>query len=228
MNRWVDNILQYHFTLSPDLKLPGGVEWLFPYDNPETRKSMQLFYSRFFSDTNRRILLLGINPGRFGAGITGVPFTDPVRLETDCEIPNTFRKRKELSSVFVYDFIHAFGGPQKFYKYFYISSLCPLGFIKDGKNFNYYDSMELQELVTPVIVENLQKQLHYGASSRVALCLGQGKNFKYLSRINATHSFFKEVIPLPHPRWVMQYRLKLKDEFVLQVQDALNKSLSLL
>ena len=31
-------------------------------------------------------------------------------------------------------------GEQKFYNKFFISSVCPFGFIKDNKNFNYYDN----------------------------------------------------------------------------------------
>jgi hypothetical protein len=45
-------------------------------------------------------------------------------------------------------------------------------------------------------------------------CLGEGTNYKYFSRINTQHGFFKEIIPLPHPRWVMQYRRPRIAEFV--------------
>ena len=45
-------------------------------------------------------------------------------------------------------------------------------------------------------------------------CLGEGENYKYFSRINERHGFFKEIVPLPHPRWVMQYRRKKVKEYV--------------
>ncbi len=41
-----------------------------------------------------RYLILGINPGRFGGGITGIPFTDPIRLQNICGIENDFQKNK--------------------------------------------------------------------------------------------------------------------------------------
>jgi hypothetical protein len=45
------------------------------------------FYRKYYSDENKRHLILGINPGRFGGGVTGVPFTDPKRLISECHIP---------------------------------------------------------------------------------------------------------------------------------------------
>ena len=94
------------------------------------RKPANSFYTKYYSDNNKRILLLGINPGRFGGGVTGIPFTDPVRLEKVCGIKNDFQKKQELSSVFIYEMIEAYGGAEKFYKQFYISAVSPLGFVK--------------------------------------------------------------------------------------------------
>lgn len=39
--------------------------------------------------------ILGINPGRFGAGTTGIAFIDPIRLENECGINNSFPKKVE-------------------------------------------------------------------------------------------------------------------------------------
>lgn len=115
-------VLQYHFQLSTEIELPDGIEWLFPYENFATRHCMTEFYSRYYSDTKRRTFILGINPGRFGAGITGVPFTDPIRLE-QLGIPNDFAKKQELSSVFIYQMIDACGGPEVFFKILYCLTL---------------------------------------------------------------------------------------------------------
>ena len=90
-----DQVLDYHFQLKTDIVLPGGVEWLMPYDHAETRKCMKAFYGKFYQDKSKRYFILGINPGRFGAGITGVPFTDPIRLEK-VGIENDFAKKQEL------------------------------------------------------------------------------------------------------------------------------------
>lgn len=218
---WADQILAYHFDLKTDIRLPHGVDWLYPYSDEETRRCMRAFYGKYFNDSRKRALVLGINPGRFGAGITGVPFTDPIRLETECGVSNGFDKRAELSSAFVYDVIGALGGPRAFYRKYYISALCPFGFIRDKKNFNYYDDKELMQRIEPFITQHIVAQIGFGADHRRAFCLGQGKNYQYLVKLNAQHGFFTEIVPLPHPRWVMQYRLRKKAEFVQQYVDVL-------
>lgn len=211
---FAEKVLSFNFSLKPDWKLPKGFELLYPFDQEDTRIAMESFYHKFYKDSQPRVFLLGINPGRFGAGITGVPFTDPVRLEDICGIKNDFKKRQELSSVFVYEFIKAYGGPQKFYKNFYITSTCPLGFVTNGINVNYYDDKKLSKAVEPYIIHNLETQLEFGQKGSTAICLGRGKNFKYLEKLNAEKKYFNQIIPLPHPRWVMQYRRKRMEEFI--------------
>jgi hypothetical protein len=215
-------LLSYHANLRPALKLPNGVDWLFPYEDKAVMDILEIFLKTFYYDRHSRMLLLGINPGRFGAGITGIPFTDPIRLESACGIINSFQKKQELSSIFVYDIINALGGPEYFYKRFYISSICPLGFIKDGKNFNYYDSSELEQTVRPYMVAHIRNLIErIGVKTKKVFSIGQGKNYQYLVKLNQEHQFFDDVVPLPHPRWVMQYRLKRKAEFVQQYVNAL-------
>ncbi len=215
-----DKILSYHFNLKSSIDLPNGIQWLMPYDDEETRRSMTLFFNKFFNDKNTRTFILGINPGRFGAGITGVPFTDPIRLET-LGIHNSFQKRLELSSVFIYDMIKEYGGPERFYSRFYIASLSPLGFVKNGKNYNYYDDRVLAEFVRPFIIKNIETQISFGADLDKVYCLGQGKNYEYLLNLNNEFNWWKQVIPLPHPRWIMQYQLKKKQEYVKMYVNAL-------
>ncbi len=214
------DVLSYHFALKPAINLPKDIEWLMPYDDPETQRSMTTFYQQYYNDTQKRTFILGINPGRFGAGVTGVPFTDPIRLN-QLGIENSFPQKPELSSVFIYDMIEACGGPAAFYKKYYITSLSPLGFVKGGKNYNYYDDPQLSQRVRPFIISNIETQLKFGADTSKVFCLGQGKNFEYLSKLNDEYHWWERVIPLPHPRWVMQYRLKRKEEFVAEYKNAL-------
>lgn len=105
-----------------------------PYRNPEVRQYVKRFLQRYYSDNRRRIAVFGINPGRFGAGITGITFTDPVALETLCGILNDLPKKREPSSVFVYAFAERFGGPAKLFRDFFLTAVSPLGFTKDGRN----------------------------------------------------------------------------------------------
>ncbi|MBL7776223.1 MAG: DUF4918 family protein, partial [Saprospiraceae bacterium] len=198
-------------------------EWLFPYNQPETMAALSAFYQKYYADAQPRHFLFGINPGRFGAGVTGVPFTDPVRLEAECGIENPFAKKQELSSQFVWMFIRAYGGGQAFCRDFYITSISPLGFVKNGVNINYYDDRALQAAVEPFILWNIRTQLEFGARREAAVCIGEGQNFKFFKKLNERQGFFREIVPLPHPRWVMQYRRKRADEFAERYVEALQQ-----
>jgi hypothetical protein len=212
---FAEHVLKFYKSLDLSAhKLPKGVEVLNPYQNKTALDLTQKFFKKFCNDNNTRRIIIGINPGRFGGGMTGIPFTDPIRLEKICGIENSLPKKPELSSDFIYRMIEAYGGPEKFYSNYFISSVSPLGFTKDGKNLNYYDIKELQEAVKDFIVQSIRKQLTFGISTEKAFCLGEGQNYKYLQALNKEHKFFDKIIPLPHPRFIMQYRRKRLDEFV--------------
>ena len=71
--------------------------------------------------------------------------------------------------------IHEYGGVKKFYEDWFIGSVCPLGFIKNGKNINYYDDKKLMEAVTPFIVDCINKQVAIGFNTDKCLCIGGEK-----------------------------------------------------
>ena len=221
-----DKILHFYNELRPDFCLPVKVDLLNPFENGEAMNLARTFYHRYYQDNQPRILLFGINPGRFGAGVTGIPFTDPIRLKKDCGIENKLDKRPELSSEFIYEMIGSYGGADRFYKDFFVTAVCPLGFTLNGKNLNYYDDKILKENVEPFIVKTIRQQKVLLSSPDICFCLGKGKNFKYFTALNKKERFFKSIIPLPHPRWVMQYRRKKKayfiDKYVLELQNAVN------
>ena len=211
---FAQSVLQFFDQLNDYPPVPPGVQVLNPYIKEEVKKVTRIFYEQYYNDPAERYLLIGINPGRFGAGLTGIPFTDPIRLKTVCKIDNTFDPKPELSSKFIYELIDRMGGPHRFYGRFYFSSVSPLGFTKDGKNLNYYDNKTLQDTWEGFMVNNLKKQLSFGCSSKKAFVLGRGKNFQYMQRLNEDNRLFDTLVELPHPRWVMQYRLKRIDEFL--------------
>jgi uracil-DNA glycosylase len=213
-NTQAATILHFYKNLRPDFKMGDGISIMDPYKSPGTWEIASLFYKKFYGDKNPRVFIFGINPGRFGAGITGVPFTDPLRLAEKCGIPNDWKKQAELSSLFVYDVIDGYGGVKEFYDRFYITALFPLAFVRHGKNLNYYDDKELLRASTPFMLECIRHQLATMPTISTCFCLGEGENYKQFKRINDQHHFFKEIIPLPHPRWVMQYRRKKIPEFV--------------
>ncbi|MDP9229306.1 MAG: DUF4918 family protein [Bacteroidota bacterium] len=194
--------------------LPNDIEVMNPYKDVAVKNICEKFYREFYNDNNKRWMIIGINPGRFGAGVTGIPFTDPIRLQKECSIENDWSKKQELSSLFVYDMINAFGGIQSFYKKFYITAVSPLGFTKHNKNLNYYDDKELMNDIKSFVIECMNRQLQFGIYRNAAFCLGEGKNFVYLRKLNAQMHFFESIVPLPHPRFIMQYRLKKKEEYI--------------
>jgi len=218
---FADRILDFYSTLKIKEQLPQGVGILNPYKKAEVMKVCTAFYNKYYNDTKGRIMILGINPGRFGAGVTGIPFTDPIKLEQDCGIKNNFEKRGELSSDFIYRLIDKMGGPAHFYRHFYLGAVSPLGFVKDGKNYNYYDSRELTHTLKAFITKSLVEQIGFGIMFKRCYVLGQGKNYNYLKMLNLDLKLFDELIPLPHPRWVMQYRRKQLDEILVKTVNTL-------
>ena len=66
-----EGIIRFYGTLNPPSYLPEGVEVMDPYKDPATMDLVKKFYSKYFNDQNPRVMLIGINPGRFGGGITG-------------------------------------------------------------------------------------------------------------------------------------------------------------
>ncbi len=220
---FVQKILQFNASLTlNNASLPEGIKVMNPFRDGNAEyinKLTAIFYNKFYNDSKPRKLILGINPGRLGAGATGIPFTDTKRLSGDCGIEVTEFKTHEPSSAFIYEMIRAFGGVEKFYKEFYIGAVCPLGFVKvddKGKatNFNYYDRKDLQDAVLPFIIKTLKQQLNFGIATKICYCLGTGKNYKFLKMLNDEYSFFEEIIPLEHPRYIMQYKSKLKEEYI--------------
>ncbi|MEO5996276.1 MAG: uracil-DNA glycosylase family protein [Chitinophagaceae bacterium] len=211
---FAENILGFIKTLHFPVKVPDEIEVMNPFRDPSVLALCTQFYKKFYADSYKRWMIIGINPGRFGGGITGVPFTDPIRLQTVVGIINPMPKKQELSSVFVYEMIKAFGDLEAFYKNFYFTSISPLGFTKNNKNLNYYDDKLLQETVKDFAVDCLYRQLDFGIHREVAFCLGEGKNYHYLTKLNNEQKIFKLIIPLSHPRYIMQYRLKRKEEYI--------------
>jgi len=219
MTNFADRVITFNSRLKISSALPEGVNSMNPFKEKYAVESSTQFYKKFYNDNCKRFFVAGINPGRNGAGVTGIPFTDTKRLKDNCGIRFNGSETYEPSSVFVYEVIDTFGGPEKFYSKFYINSICPLGFTirnEKGKfvNYNYYDDPALTKSVYPFILNSLEKQIDLGLETDICFCLGTGKNFKFMKLINDQHNFFRKVIPLEHPRFVMQYRSKQKPIFI--------------
>ena len=269
-----EKLIKYYLQLKPPEDLPNGIEVLFPQKDKQVQELVKSFFLKYFNDDRPRNLMLGINPGRYGAGITGVNFTAPRQLKECCGIDHHLNLSSELSAEFIYDMIGEYGGVKKFYNDWFIGSVCPLGFVtssipgptprtsassvptnvgtpspegegkrkKDfykggathkakkgdathkvtgGKNINYYDDKKLLNALTPFIVDCINKQVAMGFNTERCLCIGGEKNFKFLSGLNNEYKWFGEIIPLPHPRFILQYRRKQKDQYIHQYLSAM-------
>ena len=214
MSFWVNQWLPFIYGSHEMIKPTRGIELLNPYEKAEVRNVCNQFYSKYFQDRQTRTVIMGINPGRLGAGVTGISFTDPEKLQAYCEIDNDFPKQQELSSKFIYDWISRVSSVSDFYKRFIILSVCPIGFVTKGKNINYYDEKLLQSRAEKLIIAQQNLIHEHGDIGETAFMLGKGKNFNYFKKLNSTHGWYKEIVPLPHPRWVMQYRFKTRFEWM--------------
>lgn len=216
---FADKVIQFNESLHYFGELPKGFQVLNPYmDNPETMEVMRKFYYKYYNDNTKRKFIIGINPSRHGAGVTGVPFTDTKRLENVCGIKMKSAYTHEVSSVFLYDMIAEYGGAEAFYRNFYINSPFPLAIVretKDGKwlNANYYDDPALFKMVKDFMIESLKQHLSVGLYSSEVYVLGK-KNAAFIRQLNDEAKLFKQISVLEHPRFIQQYKSKEKQHYV--------------
>lgn len=219
MPSFASSIISFNQNLHYEGDLPEGFHVLNPYlDNPETLKVMRAFYEKYYNDNRQRRFIIGINPSRHGAGVTGVPFTDTKRLESVCGIPMESAHTHEISSVYIYDVIDQYGGPEKFYRDFYINSPFPLAIVRRGRggnwlNANYYDDKQLFEMVRPFMVESLKNHIALGLDTSEVYVLGK-KNAFFLNKINCEEKLFGKMHVLEHPRYIQQYKSKERQMYI--------------
>ena len=190
----------------------------------DVNRRIDEFYLRYYNDTKKRRLILGSTPARQGSAVTGIPFEDVNTLEGISE-----KKGASKRSVnFLETVIARYGGRDIFYRDFLMNFVCPLSLIKINSkgqevNCNYYESKVLKEKLSGMIVESLMKLSAFPVDNSVAYCIGSGENYKFLSKINEEYRFFDKIIPLEHPRFIMQYHSKEKEMYVKKYMEALSE-----
>ena len=219
MDNFGEKVIQFNEALQYNEDLPKGYKVLNPYhDHPETMKVMRAFYQKYYNDNTIRKFIIGINPSRNGAGVTGIPFTDTKRLKSVCGITITSAHTHEISSVFMYDMIAAYGGADLFYKSFYINSPFPLAIVRQAEsgkwiNANYYDDLKLFEAVKPFMIQSMKQHIALGLSTEKVYVLGK-KNAKFIQKLNQEAQLFEEAVVLEHPRYIQQYKSKEKELYI--------------
>lgn len=223
-----DKVIAFNHNLQYAGALPDGFQVLNPYlGNPETLVVMQQFYQKYYNDFQSRKFIIGINPSRHGAGVTGIPFTDTKRLKNSCGIPMYSAHTHEISSVFMYDMIAEFGGVTDFYRQFYINSPFPLAIIRKTKegnwiNANYYDDPKLFEMVKYFMISSLKQHISLGLDTSEVYVLGK-KNALFIEKLNAQEKLFDTIKILEHPRYIQQYKSKEKQMYIDKYILTLNK-----
>lgn len=228
--KFSDKVLEFNEWLSNvSLELFGNYTINNPFKGKNKDKIKELtnaFYKKYYSDHNKRYLILGSSPARKGTATTGVPFEDASHLyqETGIMIDNFYINK--TSSNFLYDVINLYGGCEKFYQDFFMSFVCPLGIVSVNEkrneiNANYYENKKLENVLANFIVESLKKQIAFGIETSICYCIGSGENFKFLTKVNEQYHFFDRVIALEHPRFIMQYHSKDKNKYLDKYINAL-------
>ncbi|UPQ75140.1 SMUG2 DNA glycosylase family protein [Chryseobacterium nepalense] len=227
MKNFGEKVIEFNKKLSYNGNLPDDFHVLNPYlDNPETLLVMEEFYHKYYSDNHQRKFLVGINPSRHGAGVTGVPFTDTKRLESVCGIKMISAYTHEVSSVFVYDMISEYGGAKEFYKEIYINSPFPLAIVRKSKgswiNANYYDDKALFNDVKDFMIDSLKKHISLNLDTSEVFIMGK-KNADFISKLNQEAQLFGKMTVLEHPRYIQQYKSKEKqlyiDKYILALKN---------
>jgi hypothetical protein len=223
---FANKAIDYFTNLKSSTKLPSGIQILNPYKKTDVKNTVREFFEKYYNDERTRVYILGINPGRFGGGLTGISFTDPVALRNHCGIENQLGDKEELSSKFIYQVIAQFGGVKKFFSKFFLSAIYPLALIRDEKNYNYYDDNKLFHSLEPRFKESLVAQAGFGANCKTVICLGK-KNASCLKILNDELKLFDKIEILDHPRFIMQYRKKKMGQYIKQYVSVFHRVLSL-
>jgi hypothetical protein len=163
------------------------------------------FHKKYVEPNAPKIVICGINPGRNGAGLTGIPFIDFASLSQ--MLPDIKQNDWEQSAKFFFSVIQEFG-IETFYKNFHVTNISWFGFsrIDKQKNVNYFEKdisteiaiylidkfVEEMELINPDYIIPLSKTVFYELES-----------LKKRNKIKAEIG-----ICLNHPSWVTTYRSK--------------------
>lgn len=231
-NTFGEKIIEFDKELSKvSFDLPSGFKLINPFngDNKERINDIVCrFYNKFYNDNKKRRLIIGSSPARRGTAVTGIPYEDAAHLQNITGIHIDDFYVNKASSNFLYDVIEEYGGCEKFYSNFYMNFVCPIGIVRVNSkgnelNCNYYESKKVCELLYSFMLESLQKQIEFGLDTSVVYCIGSGANYKFLSELNEKYRLFDEIVPLEHPRFIMQYDSRNKEVYMKKYLDALNK-----
>ena len=139
LTTFADKAINFFLSIKDPIPNHSEIKSLSIFQDDSVIENLNLFYQKYYSDTHKRTFVIGINPGRLGSGVTGIPFTDTHTLHTLLNISQKGTISKEPTAQFVSKLIKRYTNPADFYKKYFLTSLSPVGFTKDELNFNFYD-----------------------------------------------------------------------------------------
>lgn len=226
-----EKVLQFDNDLAKiNIELSQGFRIINPFNGPNKTQVSEItkkFYSKYYNDNSPRRLIIGSSPARRGTAITGIPYEDALHLQNTTGIYISDFSVNKSSSNFLYDVIEKYGGSEKFYSKFYMNFVCPLGIVRINSkgnevNCNYYENKTVQKQLYSFMLESIVKQIEFGLDTTIAYCIGSGENYAFLTKLNDQYHLFEKIIPLEHPRFIMQYNSKRKEKFIEKYLDAFN------
>lgn len=214
-------VLAFYESLNADAFARGNVSIHNPFDDERRRAAITAFCERFYDDAAPRIHLLGINPNQPADTSSGVHYTDGYALDVHCGIPNGFSKGRELTSRFFYLVVEAFGGAAAFYRSVFAWSVMPVCVTEVGEYRNYYDE-RIYETVRPLVRGNMEWLRDRIPGDGRAVVLGTGENKASFERLDGFPFGYRNIVYLPHPRWILQYHSNELDKHVERYVEALS------
>ncbi len=155
-------------------------------------ENVKRFNEKYYNGKYPKTVLCGINPGKNGAGKTGVPFLDFSSLSK--LIDGVDRTDTERSAQFFYDIVQEFGA-EKFYRSFYVTNISWIGFTKNNNNVNYY---QLSDPVKDFIYDAFKYEMDIVAPNTIiSLSEEVSKTLKHLFK----DSDIDVNTRLPHPNY---------------------------
>ncbi|WP_391207752.1 uracil-DNA glycosylase family protein [Psychrobacillus sp. L4] len=114
---------------------------------------VRTYYREMYKGQGNRIVFCGINPGKNGAGKTGIPFIDFKGLSQ--LLPDITNQDSENSAQFIMSVISEIGA-EKFHDCVYMTNLSWFGFTRHGSNINYYElPKHLQATFTDSFIDEM-------------------------------------------------------------------------
>lgn len=194
MNILKNNLIKYLEDVKFNARLSdNNIEIIREFEN--NYELIDKFFVKYYGKLLPDCVICGINPGKNGAGKTGIPFIDFATLSK--LLPGVENFNVEPTATFFYDIISAFGA-DNFFNKFYVTNFSSVGYIKNDKNFNYYDGLP-DELVK-LIEKNFLSEMEI-IKPKIIVSLGEDVHNR-IKRLFPTDNVKK--IRLPHPLYIIR------------------------